>query len=111
MRRIGSSVNCTNAHHAIRIDGGTIRQVCAAVVGMALLGLAGGAAAYSQYSVNKDATKLLPEELQSDPLGFIYPQGSDLVGPTNEALQEMIDDGTLDALFKDWFVNWVDPNA
>jgi hypothetical protein len=56
MRRIGSSVNCTNARHAIRIDGGTILQVCAAVVGMALLGLAGGAAAYSQYSVNKDAT-------------------------------------------------------
>ena len=61
--------------------------------------------------VNKESTKLLPEELQSDPLGFIYPQGSDLVGPTNEALQEMIDDGTLDELFKDWFVNWVDPNA
>jgi len=56
--------------------------------------------------VNKDETALLPDELQSDPLGFIYPKGSDLIEPVNNALKDMMDDGSLDALFKKWFVDF-----
>lgn len=56
--------------------------------------------------VNADQTKLLPDELQSDPLGFIYPKDSDLIEPVNAVLKDMMDDGTLDALFKKWFVDY-----
>ncbi|MDJ0790308.1 MAG: transporter substrate-binding domain-containing protein [Acidimicrobiia bacterium] len=56
--------------------------------------------------VNADQTKLLPDELQSDPLGFIYPQGSELVGPVNDVLKEMEDDGTLEALIVEWFIDY-----
>lgn len=55
--------------------------------------------------VNADQTKLLPDDLQSDPLGFIYPKGSDLVGPVNDTLADMADDGTLEALIVKWFID------
>ena len=57
--------------------------------------------------VNRDSTKLLPDELQSDPLGFIYPQGSELVADVDEVLREMMEDGSLEELFKKWFVDFV----
>lgn len=56
--------------------------------------------------VNADKVKLLPEGLQSDPLGFIYPKGSDLIDPVNQALAEMKADGTLDAIIKKWFIDF-----
>jgi len=56
--------------------------------------------------VNADSTKLLPDDLQSDPLGFIYPKGSELLAPVNETLAAMMADGSLDALFKKWFVDY-----
>lgn len=55
--------------------------------------------------VNADQTKLLDDDLQSDPLGFIYPQDSDLVGPVNDVLKEMDEDGTLEALIVKWFID------
>lgn len=33
--------------------------------------------------------------ISSEALGFLYPQGSDLVGPVDQALQSMMDDGFL----------------
>lgn len=56
--------------------------------------------------VNADQTKLLADELQSDPLGFIYPHDSALIDPVNKALDDMRSDGTLDALFQKWFVDY-----
>ena len=53
-----------------------------------------------------DQTRLLPDDLQSDPLGFIYPQGSDLIGPVNVAIADMKSDGTLDDLITKWFVEF-----
>ena len=44
---------------------------------------------------NADDVDMLPDSLQSDPLGWAFTEGSDLVGPFNEALQSMKDDGTL----------------
>ncbi|GIT00931.1 MAG: hypothetical protein CM1200mP26_26430 [Acidimicrobiales bacterium] len=46
---------------------------------------------------------LLPDSLQSDPLGWAFTEGSDLVAPFNEAIQSMKDDGTLAALNAKYF--------
>ncbi|HWS23242.1 MAG TPA: transporter substrate-binding domain-containing protein, partial [Anaerolineales bacterium] len=46
----------------------------------------------------------LDELLTSEALGLVYPQGSDLIAPIDAALQAMIDDGTMDALYQKWFV-------
>jgi polar amino acid transport system substrate-binding protein len=42
--------------------------------------------------------KTIDDGLQSDPLGFIYPQGSDLIEPVNAAIQEMKDSGFFDEI-------------
>jgi polar amino acid transport system substrate-binding protein len=52
---------------------------------------------------NSDALKLVGEPLQSDELGFIFPKGSDLVEPVNQALAALQEDGTMDALAQKYF--------
>lgn len=52
---------------------------------------------------NADQIETIDDALQSDPLGFIYPQGSDLVGPVNEAIAALQADGTFDELGRKWF--------
>jgi polar amino acid transport system substrate-binding protein len=53
---------------------------------------------------NTDRVKLIDEALTSgEELGFIFPQGSDLVQAINLALQSMRDDGTLDDINFEWF--------
>ena len=47
--------------------------------------------------------KLIGESLSSDWLGFIFPKGSDLVGPINAALASMKGDGTLAEINGRWF--------
>jgi ABC-type amino acid transport substrate-binding protein len=47
---------------------------------------------------NADALKLVGESLSSDQLGFIYPLGSDLVGPVDAALESMMKDGFLEGV-------------
>lgn len=53
--------------------------------------------------VNADVIKLVGESLSSDQLGFIFPKGSDLVDPVNQALAAMRENGTLDALAEKYF--------
>ena len=53
--------------------------------------------------VHSDILKLVGPSLSSDQLGFIYPKGSDLVEPVNEALKEMMADGFLEALNTKYF--------
>ena len=53
--------------------------------------------------VNADQLKLVGESLESQQLGFIYPPGSDLVEPVNQALASMAADGTLDELAEKYF--------
>ena len=53
--------------------------------------------------VNADKLKLVGPSLSSDELGFIYPQGSDLVEPINLALASMKADGFLDELAQKYF--------
>ena len=52
---------------------------------------------------NKEEIDTIDDGLQSDPLGFIYPQGSDLVGPVNEAIAELQENGFFDEIGEKWF--------
>lgn len=47
---------------------------------------------------NADQIETMDENLHSDPLGFIFPKGSELVAPVNFAIQQMKDDGTMEEL-------------
>lgn len=53
--------------------------------------------------VNADQLKLVGESMSSDQLGFIFPKGSDLVGPFNAALAELKANGTMQKLAEQYF--------
>ncbi len=55
---------------------------------------------------NAGEMKNLEGDLQSDPLGFIYPHDSDLIEPVNKVIEDMLEDGTMDALIKKWFIDF-----
>lgn len=44
---------------------------------------------------NADALELIGPAITSDELGFYFPEGSELVDPFNQALESMIEDGSL----------------
>ncbi len=50
--------------------------------------------------------KIIGEPLGAEDFGFIFPKGSDLVGPVNAAIASMRADGTMDALNQKWFVDY-----
>ena len=52
---------------------------------------------------NVGEVKLIGGSLSSDQLGFIFPKGSDLVGPINGALADMKHDGTLEEISSRYF--------
>jgi len=52
---------------------------------------------------NKESIKTIDDPLQSDPLGFIYPIGSDLVDPVNQAIAELQSNGTFEELGVKYF--------
>jgi polar amino acid transport system substrate-binding protein len=54
-------------------------------------------------ATNEGKLKTLDEKLQGDQLGFVFPQGSDLIDPVNAALAAMKADGTLDTLYAKWW--------
>lgn len=54
-------------------------------------------------ATNEGKLKMLDEKLTSEELGFVFPQGSDLIDPVNKALAAMKADGTLDTLYKKWW--------
>ncbi|MEN6523181.1 MAG: ABC transporter substrate-binding protein [Anaerolineaceae bacterium] len=45
-----------------------------------------------------DQVELIGPSISSDELGFIFPKGSDLAEPVNQALKSMMSDGTLEAI-------------
>jgi polar amino acid transport system substrate-binding protein len=55
---------------------------------------------------NADQTRLLPDDLQSDPLGFIFPKGSELTASVNKVIADMKADGTMDDLIQKWFIDF-----
>ena len=52
---------------------------------------------------NADDIVLVGESLSADELGFIFPKGSDLVDPFNQAISAMKADGTMAALGEEYF--------
>ncbi|NMC52109.1 MAG: amino acid ABC transporter substrate-binding protein [Chloroflexi bacterium] len=44
---------------------------------------------------NKETLELIGPNISSDQLGFVFPKGSDLIDPVNQAIQSMKDDGFL----------------
>ena len=64
-------------------------------------------AALGFIAANKGKLKITGDLLTSEDLGFVFQQGSDLIDPINAALAAMKADGTLDALYQKWFVDFV----
>jgi polar amino acid transport system substrate-binding protein len=54
-------------------------------------------------AANEGKLMTLPDILSGDELGFVFPQGSDLIDPINQALAVMKANGTLDSLQQKWF--------
>jgi polar amino acid transport system substrate-binding protein len=68
--------------------------------------LTDGTAGEGYVAASDGALKIVGEKLGTEDFGFIFPKGSDLVGPMNAAIQSMKDDGTIDALNKKWFLDF-----
>lgn len=112
--RVGTQIGTTNFELiASLIDEGRIDAFDQ--FGLAIQALIAGdvdaviiddAAGQGYVGENADEVKLIDDPLQSDPLGFIFPKGSELVGPVNAALAEMNANGTLDELGKKYFVGF-----
>lgn len=64
-------------------------------------------AAMGFIAANKGKLKIVGDRLTSEDLGFVFQKGSTLIDPVNQALAAMKKDGTLDALYKKWFVDFV----
>lgn len=52
---------------------------------------------------NQNEVELLGPSISSDELGFIYPKGSDLVEPVNQALEALMKNGTLEKINLKYF--------
>jgi polar amino acid transport system substrate-binding protein len=59
---------------------------------------------------NAGELEVVGEPLTSEELGFIFPEGSELVESINLGLASLAADGTLDELFEKWFVDF-DPTT
>jgi len=57
-------------------------------------------------STTEGAVKIVGDAISDDEMGFIFPKGSDLVEPINEALATMHQDGFLDYLMTKWFFDY-----
>jgi len=68
--------------------------------------LTDGTAGNGYVAASEGKLKIVGEKLGTEDFGFIFPKGSDLVGPINAAIKSMQDDGTIDALNKKWFLDF-----
>ncbi len=110
---IGTQVGTTNYELAISlVDAGRVQAYDQ--FGLAIQALISGdvdaviiddAAGLGYVGENSDLIGTLDGALQSDPLGFIFPLGSDLVDPVNQALAALKDDGTLEELGRKYFTD------
>ena len=101
--RIGSQIGTTNYDTAVELVGEdrvspydefgfTIQALIAGDIDAVIIDETAG---QGYQGANADELELIGEGLSSDSLGFIFPLGSDLVGPINEALAAMKADGSL----------------
>ena len=109
---VGVQVATTNYIAAEELlGGGSERIVAYTEFGLAVQALITGdidavviddVAGQGYVGLNADKIKLLPDDLIKQQLGFIYPQGSELVEPFKMALAAMREDGTLAAINAKW---------
>jgi len=112
--RIGTQVGTTNFELATTLLGGDSRIDAFDQFGLAVQALINGdvdaviiddAAGQGYVGENSDSVKLIDDALQADPLGFIFPLDSELVGPVNYALSQLRDNGTLTKLGQKFFTD------
>lgn len=84
--------------------GASVQALKAGDIDMVLMD---GTTANGYIGANPGAFKTVGEPINSDAFGFIFKKGSDLVAPVNAALASMKADGTLDALNKKWFFDYM----
>jgi polar amino acid transport system substrate-binding protein len=87
--------------------GASVQALIAGDVDMVLVDAASGR---GYIGANPEALKIVGDAIKSEEFGFIFPKGSDLIGPINAAIESMRADGTLDALDTKWFFEY-DPAA
>jgi polar amino acid transport system substrate-binding protein len=68
--------------------------------------LTDGTAGKGYVDVSNGGLKLVGEAMGTEDFGFIFPKGSDLIGPINAAIAAMKSDGTIEALNKKWFLDY-----
>ena len=68
--------------------------------------LTDGTAGAGYVEASEGGLKIIGETLGTEDFGFIFPKGSDLVGPMNAAIRAMREDGTIDALNTKWFLDY-----
>jgi polar amino acid transport system substrate-binding protein len=68
--------------------------------------LSDSTAAHGYVAASNGGLKIIGEPLGTEQFGFIFPKGSDLVGPINAAIASMEADGTLEALNVKWFLDY-----
>ncbi len=111
---IGTQVGTTNFELANTLLGGDSRIDAFDQFGFAIQALINGdvdaviiddAAGQGYVGENADSVKLIDDALQADPLGFIFPLDSEIVGAVNFALDQMRDSGFLDELGQIYFTD------
>ncbi|MBD3766071.1 MAG: transporter substrate-binding domain-containing protein [Rhodobacterales bacterium] len=68
--------------------------------------LTDGTAGNGYVAASNGGLKIVGEKLGTEDFGFIFPKGSDLVGPINAAIAAMKADGTIEALNTKWFLDY-----
>ena len=77
--------------------------IAAVISGDAAASIVDEVAGLGYKGANKDKVKLVGEGLQTDPLGFAFPDGSPLVAVINEGLAHMKDNGKLQEINDKFF--------
>ena len=68
--------------------------------------LTDGTAGAGYVDASNGGLKIIGEKLGTEDFGFIFPKGSDLVGPMNAGIAALKADGTIDALNTKWFLDY-----
>jgi len=68
--------------------------------------LTDGTAGAGYVDASAGGLKIIGDKLGTEDFGFIFPKGSDLVGPMNAGIAALRADGTIDALNKKWFLDY-----
>lgn len=109
--KIGSQTGTTNFDTAVELVGQD-RVQAFEQFGFAVQALIAGdvdavimdeSAGQGYVGENADKVEIIGDSLSSDALGFIFPKGSDLVDPINQAISVMKENGTMEELGEKYF--------